>query len=84
MSKFSGLSAEDCRTILSPNEEHDLVRVIRDKVLTAKQREWLNSEDITIEDMLNGRVEGHAQQVGVDLIFITWNVYLGQNVFGSR
>lgn len=62
-------------------EEAYLVAAIKKHLLTAPQRRRLYELDLTIEDLLNGRVEGD-QSVYTEM-FSPWNDTLGWREFGS-
>jgi len=59
-------------------EEHT-VAVIRSYLLTEPQRIWLFQRNISIEDILNGRVEGGLPEVAA--LFRDWNEKLGGEYF---
>ena len=63
-------------------EEEYLVRAIRKQLLTPEQKQAMSSADLTIEDMLNGRVNEQQEEL-VDSIFQEWNVFLGMDYFGQ-
>ncbi len=62
------------------DDEHWVVAAIKKHLLTEEQRKLMFEADISIEDLLNGRV-----QIGSDLvtkIFNEWNAKLGRKQFG--
>lgn len=61
-------------------EEHYLVDAIKKHLRTDAQRDWMQISAVSIEDMLNGRVNGHHQQTR--MIFEEWNDKLGFVFFG--
>ena len=62
--------------------EHYLVDAIKRHLLTSQQHTFLSTHSISIEDMLNGRVEGYFEQTTCDQIFEEWNKKLGWKEFG--
>jgi Trp operon repressor len=76
----SGLSEEVCHNLLYPDAEEHTVRIIKQHLLTPDQRAKLAARFISIEDLLNGRVEG--DQGIYDEIFSVWNAKLGRRMFG--
>ncbi len=62
-------------------EESHLVTAIRKHLLTPQQRRILADLNLSIEDILNGRVTGYSEWA-VDAIFDEWNVKLGFRHFG--
>lgn len=64
------------------HEEHYLVESIVKHLRTDQQRTDLAVADITIEMMLNGRVQGDANYALVDRVFGEWNTKLGFRHFG--
>ncbi len=64
------------------HQETYLVQVIKKHLRTEDQRKLMFEHDFTIEDMLNGRVEGEEADAEVDPIFADWNAKLGHHAFG--
>jgi hypothetical protein len=64
------------------HEEHYLVAAIKKHLRTDEQRKALAEADISIEDMLNGRVANEAAMFVIDNIFNEWNAKLGHKAFG--
>ena len=64
------------------DSEEYLVKAIRRYPLSPQELAWLYEQDVSVEDMLNGRVEGEARKVWVDATFERWNGLLGAKVFG--
>jgi len=62
-------------------EEEYVVPLIKKYLRTGEQREMLSDVDYSIEDCLNGRVEGEAQQAFVNAMFAEWNAKLGYKHF---
>ena len=62
-------------------EEHYLVSAIRRHLLTPEQRQLLFEKDISIEDCLNGRIEGGTPSF-VHEMYKAWNTTLGWHEFG--
>lgn len=65
------------------SDEEYVVPLIKKYLRTPEQRAYLAAEDFSIEDMLNGRVEGDAQQNFVALTYLDWNAKLGYKCFGN-
>lgn len=63
-------------------DEHYLVSQIRHVLLTPEQKVKLNQWGISIEDLLNGRVEGRDQDEKYSYFFDAWNNRLGRREFG--
>lgn len=63
-------------------EEEYVVPLIKKYLRTDEQRQQMNAYDISIEDMLNGRVEGEEAQNFTALTFLDWNQKLGYKHFG--
>lgn len=64
------------------HEEHYLVATIKKYLRTEEQRKLMFEHGFSIEDMLNGRVEGVEADALVDPIFAEWNAKLGHHAFG--
>lgn len=64
------------------SEEEYVVPLIKKYLRTPEQRATMNELDISIEDMLNGRVEGEAAQAFVAETFTAWNAKIGYKQFG--
>lgn len=62
-------------------DEHYLVSGIRRWLLTESQRFWLYQRDISIEDILNGRIPG-GNPIEVLEMYADWNAKLGEHYFG--
>jgi hypothetical protein len=62
------------------DDEPYLVAAIKKYLRTPEQKAIMAARDITIEDLLNGRVEG--DQSIYDSIFKEWNATLGEKIFG--
>jgi hypothetical protein len=58
-------------------EEEYVVPLIKKYLRTPEHKSMLDQLDITIEDMLNGRVEGAEKQEFTDALFAVWNQTLG-------
>jgi hypothetical protein len=63
------------------DDESYLVAAIKKHLRTSAQKIWLDDHDISIEDLLNGRVEGDLMNEVRD-IFDDWNKKLGFHSFG--
>lgn len=64
-------------------DEHYLVQAIRKHLLTEEQRTQLFARDITIEQILNGRVQGESNHDFIRTLFADWNTKLGFQSFGT-
>lgn len=62
-------------------EEYQLVNFIRRFLLTREQRDKLEEWDITVEDLLNGRIEGDFDGVKYNYFFEVWNAKLDRKAF---
>jgi hypothetical protein len=62
------------------SEEEYVVPLIKKYLRTDAQKLWLFVEDLSIEDMLNGRFD-QTQEVMVKLYFKEWNQKLGTKHF---
>lgn len=59
-----------------------LVNQIRAYLLTEEQRAKLHEWNISIEDLLNGRVAGEDQDQKYAYFFDAWNAVVGRKEFG--
>ena len=62
-------------------EEEYTVPLIKKYLRTPEQKTMLDQLDISIEDALNGRVEGAEKQEFLHAIFTCWNQTLGYQHF---
>jgi len=62
--------------------ESYLVAAIRQHLITEEQRRELFNRNVTIEDMLNGRVEGEDAEEFTGRLYADWNAKLGWHEFG--
>lgn len=62
-------------------DEYLIVIGIKKYLRTPEQKEMLNSFDLSVEDILNGRFY-RAEEEMVENIFENWNYKLGKKVFG--
>jgi hypothetical protein len=83
MSQFSGIPWESCRLLIDGTGEEYTVAIIKRHLRTDAQKAWLLTNDISIEDMLDGRVEGDDNMNKTDAMFKEWNTRLGRKMFGS-
>jgi hypothetical protein len=60
--------------------EEYTVSTIRRYLLTEPQRLWLFEQNVSIEDLLNGRFDGHLESE-VGAMFRDWNAKLGSKHF---
>jgi hypothetical protein len=63
-------------------DERYLVNAIRNHLLTEEQRQQLFQRNISIEDILNGRVQGEDSEEFSNRLFSDWNAKLGWREFG--
>lgn len=63
-------------------EERDTIPFIKRYLLTEEQRVRLFHRDVSIEDLLNGRVENDPDASFVSEFFADWNAKLGYGAFG--
>lgn len=64
-------------------EEHYFVLAIKKHLRTPAHKAMLEQHDISIEDMLNGRVAEQEARIAKDEIFRDWNAALGFRCFGA-
>lgn len=76
------MDAEDFHLWESGEEEY-VVMLIKKYLRTPEQKAALDAMDVTIEDMLNGRVSGHPERHLQSAIFADWNQRLGTKHFGG-
>lgn len=74
------LPYDACYLLLNSDNEGDTVGVIKRHLLTAEQWRKMSARTLSIEDLLNGRVEG--DQGIYDEVFGEWNAKLGRKLFG--
>jgi len=63
------------------DQEHQLVSAIKLHLVSPSDNRIIEQERSSIEDMLNGRVEGGAEWVSK--MYERWNSFLGFRCFGS-
>lgn len=63
-------------------DEEYVVPLIKKYLRTPEHKKMLDALDISIEDMLNGRVEGEEKHEVVEAMFAVWNQTLGYKRFG--
>jgi hypothetical protein len=66
-----------------PDEQYE-VAAIKRHLLTDKHRQVMTHYDLSIEQMLNGRVEGEVPQAASYSIYHDWNRQLGYYQFGGE
>lgn len=64
------------------DKEEYLVAAIKTYLRTPEQKQFLDSRDISIEDVLNGRIEGEDQDEIYEQLHADWNAKLGFRGFG--
>ncbi len=64
------------------DSEPELVRFIKDRLLTDTQRARLAEWHVSVEDLLNGRVPGPGDEAKYAWFFDQWNAKLGRKEFG--
>jgi len=65
------------------HEEHYMVSAIKKHLRSEIDRAGLSNHDISIEDALNGRVEGEEAQKFVAEMYKRWNTKIGKLTFGE-
>lgn len=75
------ISDEDRYTLENPDSEHYVVAVIKRCLRTPEQKTMLDHQDLSIEDLLNGRYGGE-QEPFVYSLYEDWNKKLGYRYFG--
>lgn len=65
------------------DSEHYLVEAIKKHLLTSTETTAMHADGFSIEDMLNGRVEGEEANKHKRVIFLRWNIKLGFTYFGK-
>lgn len=79
------LTKEELAHIFSVNfewcQEHYLVAGIKKHLRTKKHKALMEKHDFSIEDMLNGRIEGNTAQFIASEIFEDWNKQIGHTYF---
>jgi len=75
------LSSEVMYQLENPDSEEWLVKAIKENLRTPEQKSALDAADISIEDMLNGRVEGEEKHALVRRIFVQWNEVCEKELF---
>ena len=64
------------------DNEGDLVNVIKTFLRTEEQRKWMSENDVSIEDILNGRTYDRHQKFIHEKLFPDWNLKVGKKSFG--
>ena len=64
------------------NAEEGTVLFIKKYLRTEEQRAWLYAQDLSLEDVLNGRTTIVQSEFLRNVIFYDWNTKLGRHVFG--
>ena len=64
------------------DKEEYLVAAIKRYLRTPEQKAMLDARDISIEDVLNGRIVGADQDDIYNTLFEDWNAKLGFRGFG--
>ena len=62
--------------------EEGTVLFIKKYLRTEEQRAWLFAQDLSLEDVLNGRTTIVQSEFLRNVIFYDWNTKLGRHVFG--
>ncbi len=65
------------------DKEEYLVAAIKRYLYTSEQKQLLDARNISIEDVLNGRIEGADQDSIYNMLFDDWNAKLGFQGFGD-
>jgi len=83
IAKHMNLDFEEVHLLMGGNGEEYAVMFIKAHLRTPAQKEWLDSQDLSIEDVLNGRFgDKPDHEAYIDNMFVEWNAKLGQKVFG--
>jgi hypothetical protein len=61
-------------------EEFELVHFIMHYLIHPSQTAWLNAQDLTIQDTLNGRFNGEQEET-ILAFFQDWNLLCGEKLF---
>ena len=64
------------------DSEQYAVAAIKRHLCHSLHKQFMEAFDFTIEDMLNGRVQGNDARIRRDMIFASWNKQLGFHYFG--
>lgn len=64
------------------DNEPQAIGLIKKHILTEPQRQLLFEHNMSIEDMLNGRIAGEERQAVEATIYAEWNTKLGYQAFG--
>jgi hypothetical protein len=62
------------------DDEEWEIEVIKRHLRTSEQKAWMDKHDISIADVLNGRIRGDLDVEG--MLFDNWNTKLGVKVYG--
>ena len=82
MSEFSGIPYDDCFLLINPDSERDIENVVKRRLLDQSKKQWLFDNDLSLDDVFSGRIEGEEKQAYANLWFAEWNAKLGKKVFG--
>ncbi len=74
------IGTDEARSLVSPDSEEQTIRFIRKHLLTTQQSRQLYDRNLTVADLVNGRVEG--DQTIYATMFDAWNGKLGKKYFG--
>ena len=66
----------------SPDNESQVIQIIKRYLLTEKQRYDLYKLNLSIEDCLNGRY-GEKEECHIEKIYDEWNKKSGKKLFGG-
>ena len=77
------LSEEIIYELEHPDHEEPIVDIIKEYLRTDEQRRWMETQDLTIADILNGRFCGtEATVMIIESMFRDWNEKIGKRIFG--
>lgn len=79
ISKHTGINIEEVHAFM--NYEEHAVEFVKAHLRTPEQKKWLDEQDLSIEDVFNGRF-GAGQEEYVEKMFDEWNTKLGRKHFG--
>lgn len=77
------LSDEELHTIRNADGEEHTVYIIKHRLRTPEQKTWLDAQDLSIEDLLNGRYNAEQEPI-IFKMYADWNAKIGEFTFGHR
>jgi hypothetical protein len=77
------LTDDELYTLRNPDSLEYVVTIIKEKLRNAEQKQWLDANDISIEESLTGRWEvTPARDKFMQEMFADWNRKCGEHQFG--